>query len=175
MTEQGILFLRHGQTDWNVKNLCVGQVDIPLNDLGWKQASEAARSPLLTKVTGIVSSPLLRARQTAEIVGHVVGMEITFLDDLKECALGELEGLPEHDEAMLAPWLAGATPVGAESWVDFSERVQRAFRHCVEICDRPLIVAHSGVLWAALNNLGLERGEEIANGTITRLPSDFKS
>lgn len=164
--DRRLLFLRHGQTDWNKQRLCVGQVDIPLNEVGRQQANAAARSAKLKHVSGIVCSPLLRAKETGETIARQTGLAIAFVDDLKECCLGELEGQVEEDLSMFDPWLSGQTPNGAESWTAFSKRVLKgidtAFRHF----ERPLVVSHSGVLWAFTTSIGQVFTEELPTGEI---------
>lgn len=61
--------MRHGQTDWNVKKLCVGQVDVPLNDNGMEQARLAAPVVQRLSISTIFHSPLERARVTALSLG----------------------------------------------------------------------------------------------------------
>lgn len=76
--------IRHGQTDWNRDDRMQGSSDIPLNDLGRDQAREAAGVLIAqqAEVLGgrtwdvIVSSPLSRARETAEIIAELLGIEL---------------------------------------------------------------------------------------------------
>ena len=71
-------YLRHGQTDWNVLNLSQGRTDIPLNNTGIKQAITAGNAlarnwnNLELSITQIISSPLGRARRTADIVKSII-------------------------------------------------------------------------------------------------------
>lgn len=167
--DKTLLFLRHGQTDWNKRGLCVGQVDVLLNDLGRQQATEAARSPMLKHASGIACSPLMRARETGEIISRETGLAISFFDDLQECCLGELEGRVEEDLSMFDPWLAGETPIGAESWIAFSNRVLRGINAAFKCFERPLIVSHSGVLWSFTKSIGQGNDEELPNGEIVQI------
>ncbi len=63
-----ILLIRHGQTDWNRDRRIMGQRPIPLNGVGWEQASALARALAEIPLDGIYSSPILRAVQTARIL-----------------------------------------------------------------------------------------------------------
>lgn len=153
--------------------MCVGQVDVPLNDLGRQQATEAARSPKLKHASGIACSPLMRARETGEIISRQTGLQISFIDDLQECCLGELEGQIEEDLSMFDPWLLGETPTGAESWAAFSNRVLRGIEAAFQRFERPLIVSHSGVLWAFTTSMDIACEEELPNGEIIQI--DFSS
>ena len=64
-----IYLVRHGQTDWNIeKKHTQGHTDIPLNENGKKQAEQLAQSISNLKIDKIISSDLLRAKETAEII-----------------------------------------------------------------------------------------------------------
>lgn len=171
--DRTLLFLRHGETDWNRLGLCVGQVDVPLNEVGRQQADAAARSAKLQQVSGIACSPLLRAKETGEAIARNTGLAISFVDDLKECCLGELEGQVENDLSIFDPWLSGQTPKGAESWAAFCKRVERGIAAAFQRFERPLIVSHSGVLWAFTTSLGKALPEELPNGEFIKI--DFSS
>ncbi len=164
-----LLYLRHGQTDGNLRNICVGQMDVPLNVRGTEQAGDAAQSPLLPGITSIVASPLIRARQTAEAVSVTTGLPVTFHDGLKEVCMGTWEGLPEDDPGMYSRWMAGETPEGAETWTGFSARVRAAVAEIMRAHDAPLIVAHCAVLWAIRDGLGLSVDSELGNGEYVQL------
>jgi probable phosphoglycerate mutase len=69
-------FIRHGQTDWNRDDRLQGSSDIPLNDTGRAQAHEAAALLRDGGWDAIVSSPLSRARETAEIIAADLGIEL---------------------------------------------------------------------------------------------------
>ncbi|BDZ51198.1 fructose 1,6-bisphosphatase [Frondihabitans sucicola] len=68
--------IRHGQTDWNLHDQLQGSSDIPLNDHGREQAHAAALLLAPYEWSAIVSSPLLRARETAEIIAAQLGIEL---------------------------------------------------------------------------------------------------
>ena len=88
-------FIRHGQTDWNLRGLLQGSSDIPLNATGREQAHDAITVLRDTGVawSAIVSSPLARARVTAEIIAEGLGIELgPSYDDLMERDYGTLEG-----------------------------------------------------------------------------------
>lgn len=94
-----IALVRHGQTDWNAKALLQGTSDVPLNETGRAQAFEAAQLLSDDSWDAIVSSPLLRAAVTADIIGDVLGLTVSARDPaLVERAYGEAEGVTK-DEA----------------------------------------------------------------------------
>lgn len=97
-----ICFVRHGQTDWNIHTLLQGRSNIPLNELGKKQA--AAVGNYLKENDPewdvIVSSPLSRAIETAWIIAKAIKYqkEIIISDAVIERSFGDLEGKPLNQE-----------------------------------------------------------------------------
>ena len=68
-----IYVVRHGETEWNAINKVLGRTDIPLNANGMNQARELARSMKDLKIDVFLCSPLLRTRQTADIISSEIG------------------------------------------------------------------------------------------------------
>ena len=98
-----VYITRHGQTDWNAEARLQGQRDIPLNDTGRAQARGNGRSLAGIVGTGagawagfdFVASPLIRARETMEIVRGELGLDPTAYrtdDRLREMSFGDWEG-----------------------------------------------------------------------------------
>ena len=159
-----ILFVRHGQTDWNRAGRMQGQKDIPLNDRGRRQAERNGR--VLRQLIGengwpVIFSPLCRTRETMQIIldcGVEAG-SVRSEDSVKEINYGQFEGLtargirdqfPELMPARKADRWNFVTP-GGESYADLSNRVW-AF---LETLSEPtLIVAHGGVMRVILSRLG---------------------
>ncbi|MCB1488478.1 MAG: histidine phosphatase family protein [Bauldia sp.] len=134
-----IVFLRHGETDWNVEGRLQGQRDIPLNDKGRGQAKRNGKAILaaIPDIAGydFVASPLERSRETMEIARLAMGLDPSayHLDDrLREITFGDWEGftteeLRQQDPAQVAArekdkW--GFLPPGGESYRLLSERVE---------------------------------------------------
>lgn len=95
MTDSSLSLIRHGQTDWNFARRLQGRIDIPLNETGREQAREVGRELAASGEHWdvLVSSPLSRARETAEIIGEAVGLEVSRVyDDLIERSFGDIEG-----------------------------------------------------------------------------------
>ena len=88
-----IELIRHGQTDWNRDDRLQGSSDIPLNATGRAQAVEAAGLLADQGLAAIVSSPLSRARETAQIIASILGIELgAGYDDLIERDYASREG-----------------------------------------------------------------------------------
>jgi broad specificity phosphatase PhoE len=142
-------FLRHGETDWNAQGLSQGHTDIPLNAVGRAQAERAARTLRGSGIATIVSSPLGRARVTAETVAEALDLPVAaFDDDLREVNFGEQEGEPMGD--WYDDWIAGTyTPERAESFAALLARAVAAVNRALEQPAPVLVVAH-GALFRAL-------------------------
>lgn len=146
-------FIRHGETDWNRQNICMGSNNIPLNDLGVKQAELAAQKLESKFIEHIVTSPLSRARQTAEIIAQVIDKPLTIIDDLQEYNSGIAEGkLNEPREERIERWRAGNTHEGAEKINEFELKVENAVAEALQFQDPVLIVSH-GLFYSALRGL----------------------
>src|SRR4051794_4070072 len=98
-------YLRHGETDWNAQGLSQGSIDIPLNPTGLAQARAAGELLRNRRIASIMSSPLSRARVTAEIVGEALGLPVTIEPDLREVSWGVQEG--QAMSGWFTDWVAG--------------------------------------------------------------------
>ncbi|MEY4744097.1 MAG: hypothetical protein RL272_42 [Candidatus Parcubacteria bacterium] len=88
-----IIFARHCETGWNARGKVQGRTDIPLNGKGRAQAAALAAKVAREGVTRIVASDLSRARETAHIVGRILGVPVTADGRLRECSFGIAEGM----------------------------------------------------------------------------------
>ena len=152
-----IIFLRHGETDWNAEGRLQGQRDIPLNEKGRAQAlrNGQAIADAFPDLAGydFVSSPLMRSRETMEIARRALGLDPQAyrLDDrLREITFGEWEGFTTAELRAREPELVAARekdkwrflPPGGESYHLLAERVGGWL---AEIGRPPFVVAHGGV------------------------------
>ena len=98
MTETHFGLFRHGQTDWNINFLLQGVTDIPMNDAGFEQVRLAAKALNKDDWDIVLTSPLTRARQTAEILSDQLGFNQVIEERLLiERSFGEAEGL-SHEQ-----------------------------------------------------------------------------
>lgn len=96
-----LYFTRHGETDWNNQRIIQGQIEVPLNSKGIAQAEELAEKLKDIKFTHIISSPLGRAKQTAEIVNKYHSLPLETDSRILEEYYGDLEGKPRYGDIYL--------------------------------------------------------------------------
>lgn len=149
-----LTFLRHAESEGNTQKILQGQVDSPLTSQGLEQARQLAERWKHHSVSfdRIISSPLQRARQTAEVLGAVLGLEVE-LDLLwMERSFGRLEGQRYEDIEQLEPPVDYFAPYEAigqtgESQVDLYLRACQALQ---KLLRRPegsyLVVSHGAIL-----------------------------
>ncbi|MDQ2803974.1 MAG: histidine phosphatase family protein [Pseudomonadota bacterium] len=156
-------FLRHGETDWNARELSQGNVDIPLNTTGLAQARSAAKLLPGHGIRTIVSSPLSRARDTAEIAGAALALPVQIDNDLREVSFGVQEGQPMAE--WFARWIAGeVTPKGAETFAHLRRRAVAAVNRAIALPPVVLVVAHGALFRALRSAMGLEPNVRMRNG-----------
>lgn len=149
-----IYFVRHGATNWN-DNLdsngnrspkCQGRCDIPLNERGIKQAKETAQFLKGKKFKRVICSPLLRARQTCEIIYHGA-IKVEYDDRVIERDFGEFEGLTRSEFDFYGFWNEKTRKKykRAESLKDVKLRAYSLLKELRQNPDEDvLIVSHGG-------------------------------
>ena len=163
LTRTAFWFLRHGQTDWNRENLAQGSVDVPLNALGLAQADQAAALLTGRGIASIVSSPLIRARATADIVAARLGLPVRIEPLLHEAAFGAMERQPMPAQ-WFTDWIAGvATPEGAEPFADVIARATEAVNRALTQPAPVLVIAHGALFRGLRAAMGLRADERLMN------------
>jgi len=144
-----LILVRHGQTAENARGLLLGRQDPSLSDIGRRQAAALAG---ILPTARVVSSPLRRARQTAEAFGQPVVVDERWI----ELDYGELDGCrPEEvSEEEWARWRADASfvPPGGESLIALGHRVRSACGELsAEAAERDVVVvSHVSPIKAAI-------------------------
>ena len=165
-------FIRHGQTDWNRDDKLQGSSDIPLNAQGREQAHEAAGILADGGWEVVVSSPLSRARETAKIIAHDLGLELgPSYPSLVERDYGKLEG--QSSSKTVARWPHRDYP-GAES---LDSVVSRGLAGLARVADDfrdrdVVIVAHGTIIRYTLAALAGRPLDAIRNGSISTFRLD---
>lgn len=88
-----LYIMRHGQTDWNVKYKMQGRTDIPLNEIGRQMAREVRGECEKLSLDVCYCSPLIRAKETAELALEGLGVPIIVEPRLTEMSFGIYEGM----------------------------------------------------------------------------------
>lgn len=180
MTQATHLFLvRHGETDFNLKGIVQGRgVDTPLNEKGMSQASALAARFADEKLESLYSSPLTRARQTAQQVARSCGFTEDFPTDpdLEEMSWGIFEGQSHSPELTTAfaemklRWHEGEHDFRVERGESLRQVQSRGVAAidrilAAETGKRVLVVAHGRFLRILLASLleeyGIKRMEEL--------------
>ena len=147
MIEQLIL-VRHGETLHNVNRITQGWLDSELSDLGRRQVEQLAARIAAFRPDALFSSPLMRARATADAIARMTGLDPVLLDDLREMNYGGWEGrsfveIHEAEGEHYRRWSDDPSyPCpGGESHNDVLARMNRAFES-VRGARRPILVSH---------------------------------
>lgn len=150
---RSFLGVRHGVTDWNREGRFQGRTDVALNDEGIAQANSAARRLQSIPFDYVVSSPLIRAVKTAEIIAAASHKPITIDADLIECDFGTFEGRSIHDTLhehgiTAKEALATILPSDGEAWASVSERSLRCVSRWLDRHPQAVIlfVSHDAVM-----------------------------
>lgn len=172
MTKTILGLLRHGQTDWNIDFRLQGVTDIPLNETGIAQAKDAAQVLQRTDWDLVLSSPLSRARDTAQIVVEQNGFDSAQIEPLLlERSFGEAEGLG-HEEWRAKYADTNLVP-GGESLPDLEKRAALLLQTLVEKHGgkRLLAVSHGALIRILLRIVSkgeLPRdGERLGNASMS--------
>ena len=153
-----ILAIRHGETAWNVDTRLQGHLDIPLNDVGLRQAQHLARSLVQRDaIDAIYASDLSRAHTTAYAIAQAMGKTVNTHAGLRERHFGAFQGrtfseieteLPDHAWHWRKRTPDWTPPDGGESLLVLRDRIVTtvnalAARHTGQ---QIVLVAHGGVL-----------------------------
>lgn len=147
-----ICIVRHGQTDWNKERRLQGRTDIDLNETGERQAADARDYLYNEEWDVLITSPLKRAKRTAEIINERLQVPLLEMEEFAERYFGEAEGLLIEESRRKYP--NGGSP-GQESR---EEVVDRAIRGVKEIQRKfpnknVLLVAHGALIGLLLAEL----------------------
>ena len=157
-----VTLVRHGQTASSARSAYSGRSDIPLTDTGREQALRVARRLASAGVDAVVSSPLIRARDTAQAIADAGGAPLILDERLTEVDYGPFEGLDragarERIGAAFDDWRAdpfGSPVAGMEPLADALQRARAATADALAAHAHPVIVGHQGILRIVLVALG---------------------
>jgi broad specificity phosphatase PhoE len=180
-----LLLARHGQSVANASRRFQGSQDVPLSELGCRQAAALGAALRGGRLTHVYSSPMERARLTAGAVVAALGVPLTLVDDLRELSLGEWEGCTVDEIRALpgdpyARWVRDPVqhiPPGGEPLAAVQERALRAIEAIAAAHpdgDDVLVVSHGGLISAFLAYwLGMPLASiwrlTVGNGSLSRV------
>jgi glucosyl-3-phosphoglycerate phosphatase len=165
-----LILWRHGRTEWNAAGRFQGRMDPPLDDVGRRQAVEAAphlvASASLGADTVVVSSDLDRAADTAEVLTRLLGTQLRLDPRLQEHGMGSWEGFTRDEVAdrfpdQYADWIAGH-PVRGRGGEEPEEVAERALAALADLPPAPVavVVTHGGTSGRLIERLlGLGAGQ----------------
>ena len=156
-----LLLVRHGQSTWNLEHRWQGQADPPLSDHGRQQALVAASA--VGTVDAVISSPQIRAMETATIISQQIGVgPVQAVDGLHERHAGEWSGLTTDEiEERWPGWIeSGQRPAEWESDASVLTRVTAALDEVTANFGGGtlLVVCHGGVIVAVEDHLAVRDG-----------------
>lgn len=147
MTRDQLILVRHGETVQNVARIAQGWQDSELSENGRRQVELLAKRIASYSPDAIYSSPLGRARTTAEEIAKVTGLAVQTLDELREMNYGNWEGqsfleVRRADRAIYERWIESADEPcpGGESHNDVRRRMEQAIARIDAA--RPVVVTH---------------------------------
>ncbi len=168
MPETVLGLFRHGQTDWNINLRLQGTADIPLNQSGVEQVEQAAVR--IGQWDVLLTSPLSRARHSAEILSNAIGTQAVVSERLLERSFGIGEGMTYEQWHQRYSKLDSIP--GAESELSVLSRSQKLLDETVEAFEgkRVLMVTHGALIRFVLNlvteNQLPPKGERLMNASL---------
>jgi len=159
-----IIFLRHGQAKNNTERILAGRTEgIPLTEIGIKQAEHTAELLQHMNISAIYSSPIQRAKHTAEIVGEHNSLDVTVDERLIELDMGKFTGVP-YDEIFTShgnvfmKFYNGELEIahnGVETFAEVKKRVLGIVDHVIEKHpdENVVLVTHMDPIKAMLSTI----------------------
>jgi len=159
-----IIFLRHAQAKNNTERILAGRTEgVPLTDTGIKQAEQTAELLKHMNISAIYSSPIERAKHTAEIAGKQISLDVTIDDRLNELDMGKFTGMP-YDEIfqshgnVFMKFYNGELEIahnGVETFPDVKKRILGIVDHVIEKHpdENVLLVTHMDPIKAMLSTI----------------------
>ena len=157
-----VYVVRHGQTDWNKAYLLQGRIDVPLNEVGIEQARNAAKALKDVPLDIIFVSPLLRAKQTADIINEGRSLPIHLESRIQEQYYGRLEGESRKNEEYLVQRRCFFKRYpGGESYLDVAARVYSFLNEAKEkYRDKNILLVCHGGMSRVVNTYFEDMGNE---------------
>lgn len=168
-----LFLIRHGETTGDVEDKYGGSYDDHLTDLGKEQLAVTAKNLVGKDIEVILTSPLIRAKESAEIISSKIECPVEIVDGLEERSYGVLSGLTKAEALEKYPEVVEAhkdplnTDPEGESHDDFRNRVLDTFQKITQKEYNTIaVVSHGGPIKQMLAHLGESIPEKIGDGVI---------
>ncbi len=146
-----IYLIRHGETDWNSEKRIQGREDIPLNDRGREQALLLRKVFEHISLDAAVSSPLLRAHDTASVIADAHGLSVITEPDLIEREFGILSAKSYEERDNMEALFKDSPLPGMEDGRALKKRMMAVIeRYCASDFNNIVMVSHGAAIKAAL-------------------------
>ena len=156
-----VFLIRHGVTDWHHEGKLLGRRDIPLSEEGLAQAARAARALAGLVISEVLSSPLQRALQTADIIGQSFGIHVARDHRLIDFEVGRWAGMP-LEEIAASPAYQEFLANPMSTHIPEGENLEQVRRRAVAAIEQALednasgdaiaVITHSGVIRVLLSH-----------------------
>lgn len=167
-----IYIARHGETDWNRAGKLQGATDIPLNELGKKQAIECGKFFQNKSIQAIFTSPLKRASCTAAIINEELKLPIFELPEFKERTFGKAEGMTYEERSKVFP---KKNYPQQENFKVFRKRLLKGLEKVRQAYpnDEVALIAHGAVIHTLFqiveNNDYFPQNAKLSNGGVSTI------
>lgn len=179
MENTKLYLLRHGESRANVTHTFASRkLDLPLTEFGFEQVGEITKPMSAIGFTKIYTSPLIRAQQTAEIIGNACGLKPAVIEELREIDVGVLDGkcIEQKNRQMIydnviSKWNNGQNQVGFDEGENLNDVKNRIldFLNIIESTSQKVLVVGHGLLFMAFIWLFCDnRGTTYHSGRINR-------
>ena len=158
-----LVLVRHAEAETSARGRCYGTLDVGLSETGRAQCGALARALAGERPEAVVSSPRIRALETARAIAERHGVEVRVDDGLRELDFGELEGRTYDEIAATLPelyaaWMTQPTRVrfpGGESYEELEKRSVAVVDSLLDAYGERTVVAvtHGGVIRAVLSDV----------------------
>ncbi len=173
-----LYLVRHGQTTGDIEDRYGGSYDDHMTEKGREQLGVTAQKLVGKGIEVVFSSPLIRARESAEIISQAVGAPVQIVEGLEERDYGVLTGLTKKEAREKYPDVVEShkdylsTDPEGEGYDDFNRRVVDTFKDILTRNDATVaIVSHGGPIKMILRHLGQPAPDKLDDGHIIELIS----
>lgn len=176
-------FIRHGQTEHNIRKILQGHLDIPINDEGHSQASQLGSHIATLPLDRIYSSDLTRCRETLAHILEARGEDekkVIFTSDLRERHMGEIQGMHIDDAIKHGEKHGKHYREFGETSDEFEARLQPFLKKMKnEVrenqCKNVAVISHGGTIRAVLKTYGVPEAGIVFNTSVTVIDFDWET